>query len=236
MFLGVGGRYQTVHVCLSGHGVAGSNGAEGSGASSGMVAVDVDSLCALFTVLLTDFSLLSVGVAGDVAAIAADLKSKALPGVLGVLAEEPKDAKAPEPRPNAVEPPVVGDARPPGVKGGIALKGFRPPCDESPANRFVDEKERWWGSDLSEALSECDMDKESLLVLERRVQRFSVLSICSKGRGMNGPANLVGAVFVVLEQGGIHERDEQEATSNKPQATSNKQQATESNTATEQGA
>ncbi|CBY00208.1 predicted protein [Plenodomus lingam JN3] len=222
-----------------------------------MVAVDVDSLCALFTVLLTDFSLLSVGVAGDVAAIAADLKSKALPGVLGVLAEEPKDAKAPEPRPNAVEPPVVGDARPPGVKGGIALKGFRPPCDESPANRFVDEKERWWGSDLSEALSECDMDKESLLVLvssrqcgkrvgvggdkgaaylERRVQRFSVLSICSKGRGMNGPANLVGAVFVVLEQGGIHERDEQEATSNKPQATSNKQQATESNTATEQGA
>ena len=33
-----------------------------------------------------------------------------MPGVLGTLFEVPKDAKAPEPRPNAEEAPAVGDA------------------------------------------------------------------------------------------------------------------------------
>ena len=45
--------------------------------------------------------------------------SKGLPDVLGVLAD-PNEANAPEPRPNALEAPLVGDTRPPGV----VLKGF----------------------------------------------------------------------------------------------------------------
>ena len=53
------------------------------------------------------------------------------PGVLGVLAE-PKEAKAPEPKPNAFVADVVGEATfvPPGVVA--EPKGFLPPCDESP--------------------------------------------------------------------------------------------------------
>jgi hypothetical protein len=45
--------------------------------------------------------------------------SKGLPDVLGVLAD-PNEANAPEPRPKALEAPLVGDTRPPGV----VLKGF----------------------------------------------------------------------------------------------------------------
>lgn len=50
-------------------------------------------------------------------------ESKGLaPGVLGVF-PEPKDAKAPEPRPKALEAPLVGETRAPGVLGsnGLAL-------------------------------------------------------------------------------------------------------------------
>lgn len=96
----------------------------------------------LLTILLTGRSRLSAGGAGEVAAIAADLKSKALPGVFGVLAEDPNDAKAPEPRPKAPEPPVVGEARPADDKGGMALKGLRPPWEESPPSRLVAEEVR----------------------------------------------------------------------------------------------
>jgi hypothetical protein len=112
---------------------------------------------------------LSAGVVGlefEVVDAAVDLKSKAVPGVLGVLAEDPKDANAPEPRPNAEEPPVVGEARPLGVSGDTPLKGFLPPCDESPPNRFAVEKVRWGWSGFSFCCSECDIDRESLLVLE----------------------------------------------------------------------
>lgn len=61
--------------------------------------------------------------------------SKGFPGDLGVL-PEPKDANAPEPRPKALDAPVVGDARAPGVVMG--LKGLDlPPCEElSPPNRL----------------------------------------------------------------------------------------------------
>lgn len=64
-------------------------------------------------------------------------KSSAVPGVLGVFAE-PKDAKAPEPKPNAEEAPAAGEATAEVVSGAMALKGLdRPPCDElSPPNRF----------------------------------------------------------------------------------------------------
>ena len=99
--------------------------------------MDIDSFRMLLTTLLTGLSFLSDGVVGVGEDIAAALKSKAVPGVLGVLAADPKEANAPEPSPKAEEPPVVGEASPPGVNGGIALNGFRPPWDESPPNRFV---------------------------------------------------------------------------------------------------
>ena len=81
---------------------------------------------------------LSAGVVGTAAGVAAVLKSNAVPGVLGVLLADPKDAKAPDPRPKADEPPVVGDASAPGVNGEMALNGLRPPCDDvSPPKRFA---------------------------------------------------------------------------------------------------
>ena len=54
-------------------------------------------------------------------------KSKAPPGVFGVFTE-PKDANAPDPRPNALDAPVVGEARE--AEGDMALKGFLVLCDE----------------------------------------------------------------------------------------------------------
>lgn len=50
------------------------------------------------------------------------LKSNTPPGVFGVFVE-PKEANAPDPRPNALDAPAVGDAREP-VEGDIELKGF----------------------------------------------------------------------------------------------------------------
>jgi len=114
-------------VYLSGHGALKSGGAEGLDMFSDIEAVDIDSLRMLLTTLLTGLSFLSEGVAGEGDDMAAALKSKAVPGVLGVLAADPKEANAHEQSPKAEEPPVVGDAKPPGVKGEMALKGFRPP-------------------------------------------------------------------------------------------------------------
>lgn len=59
-------------------------------------------------------------------------KSKGAPGVFGVFEEEPKEAKAPEPKPKAVEAPEFGEDIALVVKGEKALKGLRPPCEESP--------------------------------------------------------------------------------------------------------
>lgn len=53
-------------------------------------------------------------------------KSRA-PEDFGVLAE-PKAAKAPDPRPNAPEAPMVGEARAP-VDGDMELKGFDFACE-----------------------------------------------------------------------------------------------------------
>ncbi len=59
--------------------------------------------------------------------------SVAVPGVLGVLADRPKDAKAPEPRPNAEEAPGAGEATLVVVKGvmplseDLALEVLSPP-------------------------------------------------------------------------------------------------------------
>lgn len=46
------------------------------------------------------------------------LKSSAVPGVLDVL-EVPKEANAPDPSPNALDAPVVGDAREDVVVGRV---------------------------------------------------------------------------------------------------------------------
>ena len=48
-------------------------------------------------------------------------KSKAFPGDFGVLIE-PNDANAPDPKPNALDAPAVGDGI--AVEGEIALKGL----------------------------------------------------------------------------------------------------------------
>jgi len=98
-------------------------------------------LRALLTDFATGLSRFSLGVVGVIADVAGLPKSKAVPGVLGVLVADPKDAKAPEPSPKAVEAPAVGEAKLPLVRGGMALKGFDlPPCEEvSPPKRFEEE-------------------------------------------------------------------------------------------------
>ena len=50
--------------------------------------------------------------------------SREAPGVLGVFAEDPKDAKAPEPRPKADDAPLVGDVVFEVVKGAMPLNGL----------------------------------------------------------------------------------------------------------------
>jgi hypothetical protein len=62
-------------------------------------------------------------------------KSRAFPGDLGVFAD-PNEAKAPEPSPNALEAPVVGEDMTL-VEGARALKGLDLTCEElSPVYRF----------------------------------------------------------------------------------------------------
>jgi hypothetical protein len=97
----------------------------------------IDAACALEPL----FSRLSSGVAGE-EPVTADLeKSKAVPGVFGVLLAEPNDANAPEPSPNAEEAPAVGDVMPEVLKGAIAMKGFddRP---SPPPNRLEPDNTR----------------------------------------------------------------------------------------------
>ena len=84
----------------------------------------------------TPLSRFSLEVGGTGLLLVALLKSKAVPGVLGVLPEDPNDANAPDPRPKAedAEAPEVGDDIPDVLKGEMALKGFRLPS--VPPNRF----------------------------------------------------------------------------------------------------
>ena len=66
------------------------------------------------------------------------VKSKAVPGVFGVFPDDPKEAKAPEPSPNADEAPLVGEAMLVVVTGAMALKGFDLLLkDPSPPKRFA---------------------------------------------------------------------------------------------------
>lgn len=156
---------------FSGHGALGSSGSEDIGVLSCGTGMEAGSLRALFMILVGGF--FSAGVVGTVAGVAAVLKSNAVPGVLGVLLADPNEAKAPEPSPKAEEPPVVGDASAPGVNGEMALNGLRPPCDDvSPPKRFaVAENVREGG--WSDWWSDCEVDNESLLVLQGAVSRVT---------------------------------------------------------------
>jgi len=70
---------------------------------------------------------------------AALLKSKAVPGVFGVLVADPKEEKAPEPSPNAAEAPPVGEDMPTVVRGETLLKGLeRPPCELTVPTRLLE--------------------------------------------------------------------------------------------------
>jgi hypothetical protein len=51
-------------------------------------------------------------------------KSKAVPGVFGVLVADPNEANAPEPSPNALLAPLVGDDTPAVESGGMLLNGL----------------------------------------------------------------------------------------------------------------
>jgi hypothetical protein len=62
-------------------------------------------------------------------------RSAVPPGVLGVFAEEPKEANAPDPRPKAFEALADGDETP-AERGEMALKGLDRPCELSGPKRF----------------------------------------------------------------------------------------------------
>jgi hypothetical protein len=141
--LDVGGLYQTTHEYFKGNGeelstelslgaVFSSSFVSFAGAGPGL---DVES----DRVLVLGFA---NGVEGvEPVPLATFPKSKAVPGVFGVLL--PKDAKAPVPKPNA-DAPAVGEAMLAVLKGEIALKGLpRPPWELSPPpKRFELEKTR----------------------------------------------------------------------------------------------
>ena len=97
----------------------------------------------------------------------AEPKSSDVPGVFGVFAEEPKDAKAPEPRPNAEDAPELGEETLVD-SGDIPLKGFDLPCEEfSPPNRLVDVNVRGESILVLLVASELFVEMEGLLVLGR---------------------------------------------------------------------
>ena len=94
-----------------------------------------------------------------------DEKSKPapLPGVFGVFAEEPKDAKAPDPRPKAEEA-AEGEL----VEGvEIELKGLVLPCEEVSPNRRLAYVR---GESALLSLSGPFMERESLLLLMYHTQ------------------------------------------------------------------
>ena len=94
-------------------------------------------------------------------------KSRALPGVRGVLFAEPNDAKAPDPRPNAEDAPVVG------VVVLLLLSGldFPPPAL---SRRLAEGKAREYEGRVSVLVFEVllDVERESLPVLSRCEQVY----------------------------------------------------------------
>lgn len=96
-------------------------------------------------------------------------KSRDVAGVLGVFAEDPNDAKAPDPRPKADEAPLVGEAAFVVVKGAMPLNGLdlllKDPSP--PPKRFAG----WYGREFSGFV----LSLLALLLLE--VERASLLEL-----------------------------------------------------------
>lgn len=96
-------------------------------------------ICAVISISLVEF-FLSISADGEEPGWVPLPKSNAVPGVLGVLAETPKDAKAPEPRPNADDAPgdttlpVFNSAAPCGNVDRLGVVG----------SRFREGKSRLW--------------------------------------------------------------------------------------------
>lgn len=106
--------------------------------------------------------------------------SRDVPGVLGVFTEDPKEAKAPEPSPNAEDAPFgVGEEIFVVLRGDIPLNGLGLPLPAvSLPKRFTDGYGRGASVLLrSLLLAELDVDKESLLEL------LGSLSTGTEGRG-----------------------------------------------------
>lgn len=81
------------------------------------------------------FSLFSAAGDGDTRELP---KSSDVAGVFGVLADDPKDANAPDPSPKAEEAPEVGEAMVVVDEGAIELSGLDLPLDElSPPKRLA---------------------------------------------------------------------------------------------------
>lgn len=90
---------------------------------------------------------------------------------------EPNDANAPDPRPNALDAPVVGEVKPP---GDIAPAGGR--LKDELSWRLLEFKLRRAPSLVSEVPSAGALlvDSDSLLELERRVHKFSITNLHSR--------------------------------------------------------
>lgn len=150
----IGGRYQNVH--------------ESTNACEGFAVGTPDWLFSEIAVMLAPLpALLDGSFVPDLTTADAMAVSKGLAEVFGVLAD-PNEANAPEPRPKALEAPLVGDTRPPGV----VLKGFGL-VDEgvSPPWRLGNEALRLKESPLDPCPG---VERESLPVFVRRDQRLLV--------------------------------------------------------------
>ena len=90
-------------------------------------------------------------------------------GVLGVFVEDPNEAKAPDPRPNAEEAPTVGEVTLVAVAGEVVLKGLDLPWEDvSPPKRRLEGNARGESCfAVSLLLFEAEVDKDSLLELRK---------------------------------------------------------------------
>lgn len=195
----MGGLYQMTQLYFRGHdeSLAFAAGSVDCAADERMLAMDFRDI-----VLFSSFSgsLFSFGVGGTEGLEAATLlKSKAVPGVFGVFAEEPKEAKAPEPNPKAEEPPVVGDEIPLVARGATELKGLFRPCDEVLPKRLGFEKSRDECPSLPSCFSDLSMDNDSFpMLLSRDGQSRPVLPSAHAMYSLRAASPKVVSVLVHL--------------------------------------
>lgn len=105
------------------------------------------------------------------------LATMPVPGVFGVLAAEPKDAKAPDPKPKAEEAPAVGEATLEVVKGVMPLREVLLPDVPSPPYRLVAENVREVSS------LACSLAVEEVVVVVLLELRFILISRSFESEG-----------------------------------------------------